>query len=243
MRGRLLELCKDAFLGLLSPPHCAACDGPMSEAKLFCPDCDEAVSPHLERVSGEFELIAAGVYGGSVAHAITRLKYGARPDLARLLADRLASAFSLSSFSGPATVVPVPLHPHRLAARGYNQSALLAARFSARAGFHFRPRALCRVKSTREQASLSRDERLVNVAGAIAPRESFASEHVVLVDDVVTTGATALTCARALVAAGAKRVTIAAIARAVASDSGAPSAARRGTLSAHGTQGTPGTHA
>jgi ComF family protein len=212
--GLLFQVCTDAFLGLLSPPCCAACDTPLSVTGLFCPSCDEVVSPLVDRVESEFPLIAAGPYGGSVARAITRFKYGSRPDLARPLAERLVSAFSLVSFAGPATVVPVPLHPHKLAERGYNQSALLGARLSAGVGLRFRPRALRRIRSTREQASLSRDERLVNVAAAMAARESLAGEHVVLVDDVVTTGATALSCARALVGAGAAQVTIAAVARA-----------------------------
>jgi ComF family protein len=210
---RLVDVFKDALLGLLSPPCCASCDAPLPAAGLFCEGCDEAVSPLADHVGGEFPLIAAGPYGGSVARAITRFKYGSRPDLAPLLAERLVAALSLTSFERPATVVPVPQHPQKLAARGYNQSALLAAHVSERAGLRFRPRALRRVRSTREQASLSREERLVNVVAAIAARESLEGERVVLVDDVVTTGATALSCARALVFAGAARVTIAAVAR------------------------------
>jgi ComF family protein len=225
----LVEVCKNAFLGLLSPPCCAACEAPLSAARLFCSSCDEGVAPLVDRLEGEFPLIAAGAYGGSVARAITRFKYGARPDLAAPLAERLVAVLSLAAFIGPATVVPVPLHPHKLAARGYNQSALLGARLSQRAGLRFRPLALRRVRSTREQASLSREERLVNVAAAMAPRESLAGEHVVLVDDVVTTGATVLAGARALLCGGAARVTIAAVARAVASNDAAEPAARCGT--------------
>ena len=222
MPFRLVDVLKDVFLGFLSPFRCAACDVPFSFTGLFCSGCDEAVSPLVDRVESEFPLVAAGPYGGSVARAITRFKYGSRPDLAPLLSERLVEALRLSAFAGPATVVPVPQHPQKLAARGYNQSALLAAHLAQRTGLRFRPRALRRIRSTREQASLSREERLVNVVAAVAARESLAGEHVVLVDDVVTTGATAVSCARALVGTGAARVTIAAVARTV--DLGAPPA-------------------
>jgi len=148
---------------------------------------------------------------------VTAMKYASRPELAPPLAERMLAALDATRVCGPSSIVPVPLHASRLCERGYNQSALLGGHLAKRLHWPFRPRALVRTRATRVQASLARRERLENVATAIAARERIAG-HVVLVDDVVTTGATAVACARVLLGAGAAGVTIAAVARAGASD-------------------------
>ncbi|MBX3212928.1 MAG: ComF family protein [Labilithrix sp.] len=96
--------------------------------------------------------------------------------------------------------VPVPLHPRRLAERGYNQAALLAAPVARRLGIAFAPRALARLKDTPRQAALDREQRVVNVAGVFAARERsrLHGARVLLIDDVRTTGTTLARCADAL---------------------------------------------
>lgn len=170
----------------------------------------------LDELDDGVLVVASGRYAGGTARAITRFKYASRPDLALPLAERIFDAANTANVSGPCLFVPVPLHPRRLARRGYNQSALLAARLARLFGWRMRARALARTVDTSAQATLPREQRLRNVAHAIVAREDVLHAHVALVDDVVTTGATALACARALVGAGAARVTIFAIARATA---------------------------
>lgn len=146
-------------------------------------------------------------YGGAMATAIGRLKYGDRADLGPRLgramlpaAERLAGKVDV--------VVPVPLHPRRLAERGYNQAALLARPVTRALGARSAPRALVRHRDTPRQAQLDRAERLVNVrqAFAVTHRASIRGARVLLVDDVRTTGATLEACTTALEAAGARDV-------------------------------------
>ncbi|HVW30741.1 MAG TPA: ComF family protein [Polyangiaceae bacterium] len=216
MRRSLLSACHSAILGILSPPRCAACDAPLALDALLCEGCDDPVTPLVDELDGGVHVVASARYGGGIARAISRFKYGSRPDLARLLAERVFVASTTANVAGPCVFVPVPLHPRRLALRGYNQSALLADRLARSFGWRLRARALERAVNTIEQATLGREERLRNLATAIVAREALPGAHIALVDDVVTTGATALSCARALTAAGAVRVTIFAVARATA---------------------------
>jgi ComF family protein len=209
----LLHRIARSLSGLLSPFRCAACDTLLHDDALFCVSCEDGGAPLVDRLDGDFVVVAAAPYRGSVARAITRMKYEGRPDLARALALRMLTALNDAGVRGPFALVPVPLHVVRLCSRGYNQSALLARRLATDLGYPFLPRALVRTRATREQASLARVERLENMAGAIQARTRVTG-HVVLVDDVVTTGTTARACALALLEAGAATVTIAAAARA-----------------------------
>jgi ComF family protein len=117
--------------------------------------------------------------------------------------------------AGAAALVPVPLHPRRLAQRGFNQSELLAAAIGRRIGVSLHARALVRRTDTPPQTGLSAVARRRNVAGAFAVRERgrIHGRTVVLVDDVFTTGATARACASALRQAGASAVHLLTVAR------------------------------
>lgn len=116
---------------------------------------------------------------------------------------------------GVQAVVPVPLHPDRLAARGFNQAELLARPVAEAIGVPCLPDALRRVWQEAPQSELGASERLRNVAGAFEPWDLQARGTVMLVDDVYSTGATAAACARALIEGGADRVTVLTLARAV----------------------------
>jgi ComF family protein len=201
---------------IVSPPRCAACDADVPARAVFCGACASTVEI---APGGEGAHIAAFLYGGAIAQAVTRFKYEGRTDLARPLADLLWHAIEPRALvhSG-SVVVPVPLHPSRLAERGYNQSALLARRIARRLASPCLPLAIARSRDTPRQASLGRDERLANVAGSFAVTPSGCDRvrgaAILLVDDVTTTGATLEACGVALLAAGARTVAWAVVARA-----------------------------
>ena len=128
--------------------------------------------------------------------------------MARAGADVLADADA---------IVPVPLHPLRLWKRRFNQAAALAQAVAAESGKPFEPRWLLRVKSTRSQVGLTREQRAANMQGAFraAPGAPLRGLRIVLVDDVLTSGATANAAARALLRAGAADVDLIVFARVV----------------------------
>ena len=146
--------------------------------------------------------------GGAVVHA---LKYHGWTRLADDMAARMAElTWPRDVLDERAALVPVPLTAERARERGYNQSSLLARSLSSRWRCPTWERALVRVRRTETQTRLTPGERLRNVAGAFAvdasARTPLRGAHVVLVDDVVTTGATLNACAAALVEGGARIV-------------------------------------
>ncbi len=216
----MVGLVAGVVASLVAPPRCAACDARVPRLVAFCCACASTVERERE---GELPSMAAFVYGGAVARAVTRLKYERRPDLGRVLGELLGSRIrescrnrSHEAWLGGAVVVPVPLHKSRLAGRGFNQSMLIALPVSKELHIPMFPLALMRLRDTPQQASLDRRGRIANVAGAFRVREvsRIAGRRVLLVDDVCTTGATIEACTQALLAAGATSVAHAVVARA-----------------------------
>ena len=210
---RLGGLAARLFAELLSPSGCAACDAPVAAHALFCPPC--AVSVERSGPEGGVRLDghAAFAYGGAIATAIVRLKYRDRPDLGGRLGRAMAPA--ARGLRRPIDlVVPVPLHPRRLAERGYNPAALLAAPVARMLPAPLVHAALARARDTPRQATLDREARLANVAKAfVAGRRSVTGARVLLVDDVETTGATLAACVSVLRRAGARGITTLVLAR------------------------------
>jgi ComF family protein len=199
-------------LSILAPPRCAACDARIAVRAIFCAPC--AATVRADEPARSSDPLAAFVYGGAIATAITRFKYERRPDLARPIAHLLMRATSTLAADPPDVVLPVPLHPTRLADRGFNQATLLARPVASQLLARFVPLALARTRDTPHQAHLDRAARAENVAGAFRVRRDVRDLRVLLVDDVVTTGATLRACADVLRRAGARDVRAAVVARA-----------------------------
>ncbi|MDR3468817.1 MAG: ComF family protein [Xanthobacteraceae bacterium] len=163
---------------------------------------------------------AAVRYDDVAKRLVHGLKYQDRTDLAPIMGRWMARA-GHDLLADADVLVPVPLHWRRGWSRRFNQSGLLAREIGRRSGVDLAPDALRRVRSTRQQVGLSRSERALNVQGvfkvAVERRPAIEGRHVVLVDDVLTSGATVDACARALLRARAAQVDVLVFARVVES--------------------------
>ena len=206
--GRRDPVCGGCWRGFarLAPPWCLHCGMPAPETVDACPACRD-VLPALDYAR------AAAAYGGTVREAVHALKFGGRRSLARTLGDLVREQCASTLAERPDALVPVPLARARERQRGFNQAGLLAEHLGERLGLRVRPRWLVRLRATAPQTDLDADARRANVEGAFAAAPAVSGAHVVIVDDVVTTGATMAECARALRAAGARRVGALAVAR------------------------------
>jgi ComF family protein len=155
-----------------------------------------------------------GIYDGTLRRLIHLLKYDGMRPLVKPLAQRLAG---LLAEAGPVDlIIPVPLDRRRERQRGFNQAALVAAEIGRLSGIPLDDRALRRIRATEGQTGLTHNQRRLNVRGAfqVRHREAVAGRNIALIDDVITTGATASACALTLQRAGAARVAVLALARA-----------------------------
>lgn len=208
MRHPVFRLLYQLAGDLVGPLRCAACDQPLRARALLCNACAATV----ERWCGDDDPWAYAQFGGALAQALRRLKYGARPDLGAALGELVAASAPRFAVD---VVVPVPVPWSRLVDRGYNQAALLARPVAAALGAPLAAMALWRAEGAK-QASLGRSERLVNLKDALRVRrpDLVRGRTVLLVDDVSTTGATVQACRDALLAAEARCVRSIVVARA-----------------------------
>jgi len=213
------------LLDFVFPDHCLSCGRPLpSGSRHLCDGCLALLRPRVRDVP----LPAAGdcspgtprrvhyvyEFDGPMRAAMHALKYGRTPSVATLIAREAASELAACEGFRSRVLVPVPLHAVRRRERGYNQAELLAGPIAARLGLPVVAGAV-RVRPTRSQARLDRAGRARNVRDAFrGVRSAVAGRRVLLVDDVVTTGATMIAVASALLVAGATSIACLAVASA-----------------------------
>lgn len=205
------RLCGDCRRPLAAPAsRCQRCGLRVPAGMAACTDCRREPPPYACCVCG-------ADYGFPWDRLIGRFKYDQAPELAALLATALATAAEQAAAPLPQAFVALPLSPSRLRERGYDQAWELARRLGKHFGLSALARALVRRFDMRPQAELTRTQRLRNLQGAFdvpaSKRPAVQGRHLALVDDVMTTGATAQEAARALLAAGAARVDLWVVAR------------------------------
>ena len=231
----------DTLLELFYPSNCVGCGHPQDRGSLLCDRCKETSprirAPFCRRCSRPFEGVIVGEFScpncedrtpafdcavsnyqakGVLRELIHRFKYGRQFYLRRVLAEFLVEAMQDARIQkDPADgLVPVPLHPTRLRERGFNQADALAETLSKRTRVPIL-RCIERRRYTNTQTRFDRIERMQNLRNAFALRESIdvRGKHLVLLDDVVTTGSTLHECALVLRAAGAESVRAITVAR------------------------------
>ncbi len=230
-------------VGLIYPPSCIACAAATGEAQALCPECWRGMGfierPYCERLGTPFDVDLGGPlispaamadppvferaravcrYDETARELVQRLKYGDRADLALSMGRMMAHAGS-ELLAEADMIVPVPLHRFRLWTRRFNQAALLAQAITRHQGVPLALNVLARVKRTKPQVGLTKAQRGENLQGAFkvppSVKPQLEGKHIVLVDDVLTTGATANASARALLRAGASQVDLLTFARVV----------------------------
>ena len=230
-------------IDILWPPCCLGCACPTSRKLALCASCWgqirwitdpvcavsgqplpydmglDGISPAILREPPDYDWArSACFYDGVVSQLIRRTKFNDHPELAYLMANWLLRLVSALDQVGAAHIVmPVPLHFNRLVMRRYNQSSVLARVLAREAGHIYKPNLLRRGRSTKPQTGLSRAKRALNVRNAffIPPKhvKECVGRRVILVDDVLTTGATVNACSRALKAAGVAWVGVVTVGR------------------------------
>ncbi len=208
---RLAGLCADCTAALpRQQPACPSCAARLPSSAsddLPCGECQ-----HHPPVFSE--TLALFTYAAPVDHLIQRIKYGGDLALARELGELLASRIRESDVARPDLLLPVPLHRTRLRTRGYNQALELARPLSRRLRIPLDHELATRTRATAPQQDMDRRERARNLRDAFAVRGELSGRHVAIIDDVMTSGATATSLAKALKRAGAERISVWVLARA-----------------------------
>ncbi|WP_234024834.1 ComF family protein [Tsuneonella amylolytica] len=203
-----------AMLDIPGEPACAACQRPLSG---FAVDENAMCAPCMATMPRHDGIAAGTIYGPASRKLVLAFKHGRRIALAPMLARLIAAR--LPVLEGAWLVAPVPLHRWRLWSRGYNQAALLAKELARTTGQELAVDLLRRTKRTPSLGGLGRKARARALSGAIAlsssGRARVAGARILLVDDVLTSGATSEACVRALKKAGAQKVVIACFARVI----------------------------
>ena len=185
----------------------------------ICSNCGEEYAAGIcsvckKRRPDTISAAAAYEYDGPIKNLVRAFKFSGVWRMSNWMAEEMLKACDEEFLSGIQLIVPVPMHRMRKLIRGYNQSEKLAEVFSALTGIRYE-KALKRVRNTRQQSKLSGEVRRKNLNGAFRAERSLDGESILLIDDVRTTGTTAVECARTLLHSGACSVRVLTFAKAL----------------------------
>jgi len=205
------------------PPTCCLCGFAGARAGLdLCEICIGLLPRNMALPSDYPPIFSRAVvpfeYAYPVDHFVRSLKFRGERRYARVLGTLLADAHRRLGGSLPQLLVPVPLHPSRYRARGFNQAGQIARFAAAPLGARVDTRCLARVVATQEQSGLPLEERRRNVRGAFRVAHAPGVQHVALVDDVLTTGNTVVEAAHALAAVGVLKIELWTVSRVILSN-------------------------
>lgn len=228
---RLLSALVKSILGLLFPPYCLVCNSLLqANERVICESCWQSL-PKLDEdydlfheIRSKFKheiyfskAVAVWEFSPTVQTIIHHLKYQNFKILANRMGIFMAERLNqLNLPIGNTILIPVPLHKTRIRERGYNQSALLCQVIASETSFSYNDQILKRVRYTQSQTKLTASKRLKNVHKAfkVASPQEVIAKIIILVDDVITTGATFNECARELMKAGAAAIYLCSAAKA-----------------------------
>lgn len=232
----MIQQLADGLSHLFFPRLCDGCSKPLlPEEDVLCLNCNIYNLPrtayhHLPenetmlRFSGRFPFEKATSFAyftaeGLLQHLLHELKYKDRKDIGLFLGRQLGYDLQQTGWAtGIDMIVPVPLHPRKEDSRGYNQSTIIATGMAEVLGIPLAPAgALVRTRDTESQTQKTREERVDNMhdAFAVSDTPAFTNRHILLIDDVLTTGATLEACALALLQVPGVRISIATVGLAV----------------------------
>ena len=216
MAAPLLKEALYSVKHLIFPQLCEGCRAPLMQAEqVLCMNCafqlpctnyhDKPGNETALRIAGRIPYERATSYAyftaeGLLQHLLHRLKYAGRQRIGMYLGLKAGEALKAAGWAaGIEGIIPIPLHPKKEAARGFNQSAVIAAGMAAALSIPVYPHALRRIRHTESQTTMTREERALNMRDAfISAPANRAGRHLLLVDDVLTTGATLEATAQAL---------------------------------------------
>lgn len=201
------------LVDLIYPPRCPLCGEAIAAQRGLCASCWSMLEIPANRA--EDGITAATLYNDAARQLVLNLKHGRKIALAQMMALQIAAR--LPEMEGEWLIVPVPLHRIRLWQRGFNQSALIARDLAKLRGWPLLVDGLLRPRRTPSLGGLGRADRAKALEGAIvanpASRQRLDGARILLVDDVLTSGATSTACIRALEQAGAIKVHVACFSR------------------------------
>ena len=210
---------RDYFLNFLFPPFCAGCQvylGLKANARELCTQCRQAlersieIHPHQQRGPAPIDLrwSMASYRDEPLATLIHKIKYQRKNWIMETIEPFIEESASVVNWGAMADmIIPVPLHPRRQRARGFNQAALIARALARPYGLKIAENVLMRIKPTKPQKDIKDPAaRKANIQNAFKALPEVEDQRILLVDDVSTTGATLKECALALEAQGAKRI-------------------------------------
>ncbi|MFH1877411.1 MAG: ComF family protein [Candidatus Omnitrophota bacterium] len=204
----------NSLVTVMFPARCPACGQKMSDYPLpvcrFCKTLITRPNPLITSRTGNVrDVWSCSAYEGKLKDCLRAFKYRGERRYILLFESLIRDFLSAATIENPDIIIPVPLHPLKLRTRKYNQAALIAEALSRLKSIPLSEHILKKTKNTSPQTGLSRKERLINLKNSfcVIDPNGIINKKVLLVDDVITTGATLETCADKLMGSGARLVT------------------------------------